>query len=159
MLKVICSVALYVSIIMDNKAQTVKKAKLLQLLSVSSFKWKSVSMGFIIQLLVTKSGSDAIAVFVDRLTKMVHFAFTFTDCSTRDIARLFNDTVFKHHELPLELIFDGDSRFTSKFWTEFTRLLGTKLKMSTAVHPQTDGQTERFNRVLEDYLRHYISPS
>jgi hypothetical protein len=142
-----------------NKAQTVKKAGLLQPLSIPSFKWESVSMDFITQLPVTKSGYDAIAVFVDRLSKMVHFAPTYTDCSARDVARLSNDTVFKHHGLPSELISDRDPRFTSKFWTELTRLLGTKLKMSTAFHPQTDGQTERSNRVLEDYLRHYISPS
>jgi transposase InsO family protein len=111
-------------------------------------------MDFITQLRVTKSGHDAIAVFVDRLTKMVHFAPTYTDCSARDVARLFNDTAFKHHGLALELISDRDPRFTSKLWTELTRLLGTKLKMSTAFHPQTDGQTERSNRVLEDYLKH-----
>jgi hypothetical protein len=116
-------------------------------------------MDFITQLPVTKKGYDAIAVFVDRLTKMVHFAPTYTDCSAIDVARLFNDTVFKHHGLPSKLISDRDPRFTSKFWTELTRLLGTKLKMSAASHPQTDGQTERSNRVLEDYLRHYISPS
>jgi hypothetical protein len=83
-----------------NKAQTFKKAGLLQPLSVPSFKWESVSMDFITQLPVTKTGYDAIAVFVDRLTKMVHFAPTYTDCSARDVARLFNDTVFKHHGLP-----------------------------------------------------------
>jgi hypothetical protein len=142
-----------------NKAQTVKKVGLLQPLSIPSFKWESVSMDFITQLPVTKTGYDAIAVFVDRLTKMVHFAPTYTDCSARDVARLINDTVFKHHGLPSELISDRDPRFTSEFWTELTRLLGTKLKMSTAFHPQTDGQTERSNGVLEDYLRHYISPS
>jgi transposase InsO family protein len=116
-------------------------------------------MDFITQLPVTKKGYDAIAVFVDRLTKMVHFAPTYTDCSSKNVARLFNDTVFKHHGLPSELISDKDPRFTSKFWTELTRLLGTKLKMSTAFHPQTNGQMERSNRVLEDYLRHYISLS
>jgi hypothetical protein len=142
-----------------NKAQTVKKAGLLQSLSVPSFKWESVSMNFITQLPVTKKGYDDIAVFVDRLSKIFYFAPTYTDCSAIDIARLFNDTVFKHHGLPSELILDRDPRFTSKFWTELTRLLGTKLKMSTAFHPQTNGQTERSNRVLEDYLRHYISPS
>jgi hypothetical protein len=87
-------------------------------------------MDFITQLLVTKSCYDAIAVFVDKLTKMVHFAPTYTNCSTRDVARLLNDTVFKHHGLPLELISNRDPGFTSKFWTELTRLLGTKLKMS-----------------------------
>jgi transposase InsO family protein len=142
-----------------NKAQTVKKAGLLQPLSVPSFEWESVSMDFITQLPVTKSGYDAIAVFVDRLTKMVHFAPTYTDCSTRDVTCLLNDIVFKHHGLPSELISDRDPHFTSKFWAELNRLLGTKLKISTAFHPQTDGQTEKSNRVLEDYLRHYISPS
>jgi hypothetical protein len=142
-----------------NKAQTVKKAGLLQPLSIPSFKWESVSMDFITQLPVTKSGHDAIAVFVDRLTKMVHFAPMVTDCSARDVARLFNDTVFKHHGLPSKLILDRDPRFTSQCWTKFDRLLGTKLKMSTAFHPQTDGQTERSNRVLEDYLGHYVSPT
>jgi hypothetical protein len=83
-----------------NKAQTVKKAELLQPLSIPSFKWESARMDFITQLPVTKSGHDAIVVFMDRLTKMVHFAPTFTDCSARDVARLLNDTVFKHHRLP-----------------------------------------------------------
>jgi hypothetical protein len=71
-----------------DKAQTVKKAGLLQPLSVPSFKWKSVSMDFITQLPVTKKGYDAIAVFVDRLTKMVHLAPTYTDCLAIDVARL-----------------------------------------------------------------------
>jgi hypothetical protein len=121
-----------------------------------AFKWESVSMDFITQLPMTKKGHDAI-VFVDTLTKMVHFSPTTTTCSARDVARLFNDTVFKHHGLPSELILDRDPRFTSKFWTELTPLLGTKLKMSTALHPQTDGQTERSNPVFKNYLKHYVS--
>jgi len=142
-----------------DKAQTVKKAGLLQPLPIPNFKWESVSMDFITQLPVTRAGNDAIAVFVDRLTKMVHFAPTTTDVTAEGVARLFNHYVFKHHGMPSELISDRDPRFTSKFWTELTRMLGTKLKMSTAFHPQTDGQTERVNRVLEDYLRHYVSPT
>jgi hypothetical protein len=113
-------------------------------------------MDFITQLPVTKSGHDAIVVFVDRLTKMVHFAPTFTECSAKDVARLFNDTVFKHHGLPLGLNSDRDPRFTSKFWTELTRLLGTKLKMSTVFHPQTmmvrrRGQTA-FLKITSDIM-------
>jgi hypothetical protein len=142
-----------------NKAQTVKKAGLLQPLPVPSFKWESVSMDFITQLPVTKNGHDAIVVFVDRLSKMVHFAPTTTICSAQGVARLFNHYVFEYHGMPSEPISDRDSRFTSKFWTELARLLGTKLKMSTAFHPQTNGQTERANRVPEDYLRHYVSPT
>jgi hypothetical protein len=116
-------------------------------------------MDFITQLPVTKSGHDAIFVFVDKLTEMLQFAPTVTTCSARDVARLFNNNVFKHHGLPSELISDRDPRFTFKFGTELTRLLGTKLEMSTAFHPQTVGQTERSNRVLEDYLRQYVSPT
>jgi hypothetical protein len=142
-----------------NKAQSVKKAGLLQPLPISRFKSESVSMDFITQLSVTKAGHDAIVVFVDRLTKMVHFAPTTTSVSAEGVAHLFNHYVFKHHGMPSELILDSDPRFTSKFWTELARLLGTKLKMSTAFHPQTDGETERVNRVLEDYLRHYVSPT
>ena len=75
-----------------NKALTVKKAGLLQPLPIPSFKWESVSMDFITQLPTTKSGNDAVIVFVDRLTKMVHFAPTKTTCSAEDVACLFRDT-------------------------------------------------------------------
>ena len=141
-----------------NKGRTMKQAGLLQPLPVPTFRWESVSLDFIMQLPMTRSGHDAIVVFVDRLTKMVHFAPTHTKCSAEDVAKLFAHNVFRHHGLPAELVSDRDPRFTSKFWVELARLLGTQLKMSTAFHPQTDGQTERANRILEDYLRHYISP-
>jgi transposase InsO family protein len=156
MLKVMCSVTWFVSV---TRLRRLRKHGYCNRFLYRAFKWESVSMDVITQLPVTKKGYDTIAVFVDRLTKMVHFAPTYTDCSAVDVARLFNDTVFKHHGLPSEIISDRDHQFTSKFWRALTRLLGTKLKISTAFHPQTDGQTERSNRVLENYLRHYISPS
>ena len=122
------------------------------------WRWESVSMDFITQLPVTRQGNDAIVVFVDRLTKMVHFAATKTSVSAEEVAQMFRHEVFRLHGLPSELVSDRDPRFTSKFWVKLSELLGTKLKMSTAFHPQTDGQTERANRVLEDMLRHYVSP-
>jgi hypothetical protein len=119
-------------------------------------------MNFTTQLPMTKRGHDAIVVFVDMLIKMVHVAPTVTTCSTRDVARLFNDTVFKHHGLPSVHGFwiEISVSHLSSAQADLTRLLGTKLKMSTAFHPQTNGQTERSKRILEYYLRwHYFSPT
>ncbi|KAE8988964.1 hypothetical protein PF005_g10747 [Phytophthora fragariae] len=81
-------------------------------------------------------------------------------CSSRgrsDTAELFLDLVFRHHGLPESIVSDRDPRFTSAFWTRLFTLLGTRLLMSTAAHPETDGQTERVNRVLEDVLRSYTT--
>jgi Chromo (CHRromatin Organisation MOdifier) domain len=115
-------------------------------------------MDFITQLPETASGYDAILVFVDSLTKMVHFAPTHTASGAEEFARLFVSHVLSRHGLPRKLVSDRDTRFTSTFWREVSRLWGTKQALSTAFHPQTDGQTERVNRVLEDMLRHYVNP-
>jgi hypothetical protein len=117
-------------------------------------------MDLITQLPTTKEGHDAVAVLVDRLSKITHFAATHTSATAEDMARLFVSTVFKQHGLPRNIVSDRDPRFTSKFWKALTRLLlGTHCYMSTAFHLQTDGQTERMNRLLEETLRHYISPT
>jgi transposase InsO family protein len=68
--------------------------------------------------------------------------------SSKEFAELFMDNIFKHHGLPVEIISDRDARFTAGFWKELTALLGTRQCMSSAFHPQTDGQTERLNRFL-----------
>jgi transposase InsO family protein len=141
-----------------NKPAQFKGKGLLQPLPVPEWRWESVSMDFITQLPVSRQGNDAVVVFVDRLSKMVHFAATKTSVSAEEFARIFRHEVFRLHGIPAELVSDRDPRFTSKFWVELASLLGSKLKMSTAFHPQTDGQTERVNRVLEDMLRHYVSP-
>lgn len=117
-----------------------------------------MSMDFITGLPTTSKGHDAILVFVDRLSKMAHFAPCHKDTSASDTAKLFIDHVYKLHGLPFDIVSDRDGRFTSDFWRELTRLLGTKLLMSSSFHPETDGQTERTNRILEEYLRHYINP-
>ena len=141
-----------------NKASSQKPGGLLQPLPVPNDVWESISMDFITQLPTTRNGHDAIVVFVDRLSKMVHFAPTHTTVGAEGVAKLFLATVFRQHGLPSNIVSDRDTRFTSHFWKEVFRLLGTHLYMSTAFHPQTDGQTERMNRVLEETLRHYISP-
>ena len=101
-------------------------------------------------------GYTAIAVFVDRLTKRVHFAPCTKEVMASDYARIFVDTVFRHHGLPEVIISDRDPRFTSKFWTTLFELLGTDLRFSTAFHPQTDGQSEVMIRTLENFLRPYV---
>lgn len=141
-----------------NKLSTQKPAGLLKPLQIPGRPWASVSMDFIVQLPKTKSGHDAILVFVDRLTKMVHFAPTTVTCTAADTAKLFIHHVVRAHGIPLSIVSDRDSRFTSRFWQATIPFLGTKLHMSTAFHPQSDGQTERVNKVLEDTIRHFVSP-
>jgi hypothetical protein len=114
-------------------------------------------MDFITQLPLTRSKHDAIVVFVDMLSKMVHFVPTTTTATAPATARIFFDSIFRLHGLPKVIVSDRDSKFTSRFWRTLFEHLGTKLAMSTAFHPQTDGQTERMNRTLEDMLRAFVN--
>ncbi|KAE9165491.1 hypothetical protein PF005_g29580 [Phytophthora fragariae] len=88
---------------------------------------------------------------------MVHLIPVSDTVTAADTAAHFIDCVFRHHGLPESIVSDRDPRFTSAFWSSLFQLLGTKLSMSTAAHPKTDGQTERVNRVLEDVLRSYAT--
>ena len=112
-------------------------------------------MDFIVQLPTTKSGYDAIVVFVDRLTKRAVFCPTHTTVTAPGVAKIFFDNIFRHHGLPRIIISDRDAKFTSNFWRALFQQLGTKLSISTAFHSQTDGQTERMNKTLEEMLRAY----
>jgi hypothetical protein len=116
-----------------------------------------VTFEFIVKLPKTSRGNDSILVFVDKLTKMVHFVACKEKTSARELAELYVDHVFRLHGLSREFITDRDPRFTSAFWQGVTELLGTRTVMSSSFHPQTDGQTERVNQTLETYLRHYVS--
>ncbi|KAE9173591.1 hypothetical protein PF005_g26205 [Phytophthora fragariae] len=110
-------------------------------------------MDFIFGLPRDAKGRTGVLVFVDRFSKMVHLAPVAAEVTADVSAELFLDLVFRHHGLPESIVSDRDPRFTSAFWTRLFALLGTRLLMSTAAHPETDGQTERVNRVLEDVLR------
>ena len=136
-----------------------KTPGLLQPLGILEQPWTELSMDFITQLPKTKGGHDAVAVFVDRLTKMVRLAATMTEVSAEGAADLLVQHVVRHHGLPTSIVSDRDVRFTSKFYRHLTARWEVQLKMSTAYHPQTDGQTEVMNRVLEDYLRRYTRSS
>jgi hypothetical protein len=139
-----------------NKSSRLSKGLLVPL-AIPQRAWDSIGMDLITQLPVSSSGNDAIVVFVDRLTKMVHFVPTQTSVSAERLAKLFVREVWRLHGLPKEIVSDRDPRFTSAFWQEVLRLIGTKQSMSTAFHPQSDGQTERVNSILEGMLRHYVS--
>lgn len=142
-----------------NKPTNAKPGGMLQPLPIPPNVWDSVSMDLITQLPLTPDGHDAIVVFVDRLSKMTHFAPTTTTVNSEGLAALFVANVFRLHGLPVDIVSDRDTRITSTFWREVQRLLGTKLHLSSAYHPESDGQTERMNRVLEEALRHYIAPN
>jgi RNase H-like domain found in reverse transcriptase/Reverse transcriptase (RNA-dependent DNA polymerase)/Integrase zinc binding domain/Chromo (CHRromatin Organisation MOdifier) domain/Retroviral aspartyl protease/Integrase core domain len=142
-----------------NKPSNQKPSGLLVPLAIPEKCWESVSMDFIVQLPLTLAECDAVLVVVDRLSKMTHLIATTTNCTAEETARLFYDNVVKLHGLPRTLVSDRDTRFTSKFWEELCSLCGTRQSMGTAYHPQSDGQTERVNRVLEDMLRHYVNPA
>ena len=114
-------------------------------------------MDFIMALPETLNGNTAILVVVDKLSKYTHLIPTTIQVTGEETARLYVDHVFVDHGMPQAIVSDRDPRFKGKFMTEFLRLIGTKQNTSTAFHPQTDGQTERMNRTLEDMLRHYVS--
>jgi len=101
---------------------------------------------------------DQLWVVVDRFTKMAHFIpLSKEGKSASDLVRTFVQEVWHHYGLPLDIISDGDSCFTSTVWQEFLTLSGIQPRMSTAFDPQTDGQTEWLNQTIEVYLQSFIS--
>ncbi|MGQ2964139.1 MAG: DDE-type integrase/transposase/recombinase, partial [Agrobacterium sp.] len=104
-------------------------------------------------------GYDSICVFVDRLSKMVHLVPCKESMDAPEFAQLFIDKVFVHHGLPSEVVSDRGSLFVSKFWQAVCKLMGMKHSLTSSYHPQSNGQVERYNKVLEEMLRHYISPT
>ncbi|MCO5549058.1 hypothetical protein L7F22_002524 [Adiantum nelumboides] len=129
---------------------------LLQPLSVPKERWESIAMDFITTLPRTTKGNAQILVIVDRFSKMSHFIPCKKAASAPNIASLFVQHIFRIHGLPRSIISDRDPKFTGHFWTSLFKSLGTNLLFSSAYHPQTDGQTERVNHILEEMLRHYI---
>jgi transposase InsO family protein len=110
-------------------------------------------MDFIIGLPRTQSGYDSIWVTVDRLTKVAHFIPVKTTYSGPQLAELYVSRIFYLHVVPKKIVSDRGTQFTSRFWERLHEALDTQLCFSSAYHPQTDGQTERVNQILEDMLR------
>ncbi|KAI3695720.1 hypothetical protein L1987_78720 [Smallanthus sonchifolius] len=112
-----------------------------------------IAMDFVTKLPRTSSGYDSIWVIVDRLTKSAHFIPIREDYKMEKLARLYIGEIVSRHGVPVSIISDRDSRFTFRFWQTLQRALGTRLDMSRAYHPQTDGQSERAIQTMEDMLR------
>ena len=128
-------------------------AGLLQPLQLPDQKWADVSLDFIMGLPKSESGRDGILTVVDRATKMVHLIPVYQTITAAETAQVYWSYVGKLHGIPKSIVSDRDPRFVSRFWQEFWRLLGRKLRISTTHHPQMDGQIEAVNRVVEMTLR------
>ncbi|WVZ84556.1 hypothetical protein U9M48_031581 [Paspalum notatum var. saurae] len=135
------------------KAEQQRPAGLLQPLKIPEWKWEKISTDFIVGLPRTQKGYNSIWVVVDRLTKVAHFIPVNTTYSGARLAELYISRIVCLHGVPKRIISDRGSQFTSRFWEELHDSLDSKLRFSTAYHPQTDGPTERTNQILEDMLR------
>jgi hypothetical protein len=135
------------------KAEHQKPAGLLQPLPIPVWKWDEIGMDFVVGLPRTQKGHDSIWVIVDRLTKSAHFIPVRTNYGGEKLAKLYIENIVKLHGVPSRIVSDRGTQFTSRFWKSLHRSMGTKLDFSSAYHPQTDGQTERVNQILEDMLR------
>ncbi|GJR65989.1 putative reverse transcriptase domain-containing protein [Tanacetum coccineum] len=121
-------------------------------------KWKSdnITIDFVTKLPKSPQGQDTIWVIVDRLTNSAIFTPIRETDSMEKLARLYIKEVVSRHRIPVSIICDCDPRFALRFWRSLQKALGTTLDMSTAYHPETDGQSERTIQTLEDMLRAYI---
>nr|GEX47124.1 putative reverse transcriptase domain-containing protein [Tanacetum cinerariifolium] len=119
----------------------------------SEWKWENITIDVIVKLSRTSSGHDAIWVIVDRLTKSAYFLAVCEDYKTEKLARLYINEIVARHNVPMSIISDRDSHFTSRFWQSLQKALGTQLDLSTAYHLKTDGQSERTIQTLEYMLR------
>nr|GEY38906.1 putative reverse transcriptase domain-containing protein [Tanacetum cinerariifolium] len=134
------------------KAKHQRPSGLLVQPAIPVWKWDNITMDFITKLLKSSQGFDTIWVIVDRLTKSTHFLPIRENDPMDKLARLYLDRIVTRHGTPVSIICDRDGRFVSKFWKSFQKALGTNLDMSTAYHPEIDGQSERTIQTLEDML-------
>jgi transposase InsO family protein len=129
---------------------------LLQQMPIPENPWKSISLDFITDLPPSK-GFDTILTVVDRFTKMAHFLPCTKTINSQETAELLMREVFRHHGLPDDIISDRGPQFISQFWRHLFKLFQTSCKLSSGYHPETNGQSERTNQTLEQYLRCFIN--
>ena len=140
-----------------NKASRHKRHGALLPLELSYAPWDAISMDFITQL-PKSDGCSTVWVIVDRFTKMAHFVPVKDGQKTAEgSVKLFLENIWKLYGLPSSIISDRDPVFTSKFWAELMGRLDVRMRKSMAFHPQTDGQTERVNQSLQQYLHQYCN--
>ncbi|KAD3066456.1 hypothetical protein E3N88_34336 [Mikania micrantha] len=135
------------------KAEHQKPYGYVEPLEVLEWKWEHITMDFITKLPLTAKRHDTIWVIVDRLTKSAHFLPIRETYTSEKLSKLFVKEIITRHGVPVSIVLDRDTRFVSRFWKQFHESMGTRLNISTAYHPQTDGQSERTIQTLEAMLR------
>ena len=160
--KVVETVVKECNICNKTKAARHKPYGLLQPTEIPNQAWNTIAWDFITGLPKSKDPVnhveyDSIWVIVDRLVKYAYFLPFREDCTAEQLAFAFIRQYLDKHGIPEKIVSDRDKLFTSKFGTSFFKQIGVKLKFSTAYHPQSDGQTERLNQTLEQYLRSYVN--
>ena len=130
---------------------------LLQPIPIPEGKWECWTMDLVGPLPLIGKGHDGIVVFVDKFTKLCHMVPIVMTITAVQLAEVMFNVVVVNHGVPKNIISDRDPRFTAHVWEALWTLMNTKLSMSTAYHPQSDGQTERMNRTMEEMLRSYVN--
>jgi transposase InsO family protein len=145
---IVCACATY----QRNKTEHLHPASLLQPLEVPSAVWADIVMDFV-EGFPRVNGKSVVLIVVDCYSKYVHFIALDHPYTTTSMARVFFDNIVRLHRVPSSIVSDRDPVFTSKFWSELFALAGVELNLSTAFHPQFNGQSEVVNKVVTMYLR------
>ena len=137
------------------KNRTERPVGKLKLSKVPEKLWTYLIVDFITKLpLVARK--DVILVVCNRLFKMIYFMVTTEETSAEELMRLFRDNVWKLHGLPKSIVLDREPQFAAEMTKKLNSMLGIEIKLLTAFYPQTNGQIERMNQELEQYLRFFI---
>jgi hypothetical protein len=135
------------------KTDHLRPARDLQPLSIPKWKWENICMDFIVGLPRTLHGYDSIWVIVDCLTKSAHFIPIGSRYRVRQYVEMYMGHIFHYHDITKTIISDRGSIFVAHFWEQQHECLGSHLVQSSSYHPQTDGQTEQVNQIIEDMIR------
>jgi len=141
-----------------NKPSARKPSGIAKSMPTPQQPWERFSMDWMTDFKVTKNGFDSILVVVDYLTKLAHFIPTHKSQTSEQVAKILRREIVRLHGVSEVLVSDRDPKLVGNYMKDLFRCLGVKHTPSTAFHPQTDGQTERMNRVLQEMLRNYVSP-
>ncbi|KAI3750999.1 hypothetical protein L2E82_21981 [Cichorium intybus] len=141
------------------KAEHQRPSGLLVQPVIPEWKWEAITMDFVTKLPRTTKGHDNIWVIVDRLTKSAYFLPIREHFKVEQLARIYIDEIVSRHGIPLSIISDRDGRFLSRFWQSLQEAMGTRIDLSTAYHPQTDGQSERTIHLHSFALSAYLATS
>jgi IS30 family transposase len=129
---------------------------LLHPLPIPEKKWEVITIDFITKLPKTTRKHDSIMVVVEKLTKVAHFVPVKKTHTMANIAEIYMREIVRLHGIPRKIVWDRDTKFTSNIWKGLFKGFGRNINFSTSYHPQSDGKTERVNRVIEDMLRMYV---